>query len=197
MINELSNLLISTFFYFAILIIFLRLLFQLIRADFHNPISQFVVNTTQPVLGPLRKAIPAIGPIDTASVLLIIMLKVLELTLKSLIVYGSIASFYQIFALTIIGLVDMLLNFYFFAVIGQIILSWVAPHNPNPAVALLHQITEPLMRPARKVLPPISGIDFSPILVFLVIQVLEILLVSPQGLLSTFFGGLGNALGLM
>jgi YggT family protein len=91
----------------------------------------------------------------------------------------------------------MLLNFYLFIIFGQIILSWLAPQNNNPIIGILFQITEPIMSPARKLLPPMGGLDFSPILILLSIQILELLLLHPSGILSTFFGTIGRALGLL
>ena len=197
MFSEIFNLLISATFYFFILILFLRLLFQLVRADFHNPLSQFIVKVTNPVLVPVRRIVPPMGHLDSASLLLIVVIKIIELCLKQLIVYGGISSFYNIFAVSIIELVHMGLNFYLFAIIGQIILSWVAPYNDNPAVGILYQITEPVMRPARKLIPPMGGLDVSPIIILLSIQVLELLLLHPSGLLPNFFAILGRALGLL
>ncbi len=195
MFGDIFNLIISTFFYIFILLVFLRLLLQLVRADFHNPLSQFVTNTTNPVLAPMRKLFPPIGQFDTASLVLIMLLKIMQLCLVQMIVYGSISSFYTVFAVSILELTRMGLNFYLFAIIGQIILSWVAPYNNNPAIGILFQITEPVMRPARKLVPPVGGLDLSPIIVILTIQVLELLLLHPSGLLPNFFNVLGRLLG--
>lgn len=197
MFIEITNLLLSTFFYLYIFIVFLRLLFQLIRADFHNPLSQFILKATNPVLIPLRRFIPAWKQLDSASLVLIILLKIVELCLKDLIQFGGIASFYHIVAISIMELTKMLLNFYLFAIIGQIILSWVAPHNNNPLVGILYQITEPIMSPARRLLPPMGGLDLSPILIILALQVIELLLLHPSGVLPNFFTLLGRVLGLL
>jgi YggT family protein len=197
MLIQISDLLLSTFFYLYILIVFLRLLFQLIRADFHNPLSQFILKATNPILMPMRRFIPAWGKIDTASLVLIIILKILELCLKDLFHFGGINSFYNIFAVSILELTRMLLNFYLFAIIVQIILSWLAPQNNNPIVGILYQITEPIMSPARRLVPPMGGLDLSPIIVILFIQVLELLLLHPSGVLPTFLTLFGRALGLL
>jgi len=187
MFSDLAYLLINTFFYFAILVVFLRLLFQLIKADYNNPISQFVLKVTGPVLIPMRRVIPPFGKIDSASLILILLLKIIQVSLITLIQYGSIFSLLYIIKSMVFGLTSMALNFYFFAIFGQIILSWVAPHNNNPALYLLHQITEPLMAPARRILPPISSMDFSPVIVLLGIKILEVLLLHPNGTLNTLF----------
>jgi YggT family protein len=197
MFTEIINLLLGTFFYLYIFIVFLRFLFQLHRVDFHNPLSQFILKATNPILIPLRRVIPAWKQIDSASLVFILLLKLLELCLTELFHFGGIGSFYMIFAQSIMGLTKMLLNFYLFIIFGQIILSWLAPQNNNPIIGILFQITEPIMSPARKLLPPMGGLDFSPILILLSIQILELLLLHPSGILSTFFGTIGRALGLL
>jgi len=197
MVTEIADLLLGTFFYLYILIVFLRLLFQLIRADFHNPLSQFILKATNPILVPMRRFIPAWKQVDTASLLLIILLKILELCLRDLFHFGTINSFYNIFAVSILELTKMLMNFYLFAIFGQIILSWLAPHNNNPAIAILYQITEPLMAPARRLLPPMGGLDLSPIIVILGLQVVELLLLHPSGVLPTFLTVIGRTLGFL
>ena len=197
MFTDIMNLLLGTVFYALILIAFLRFLFQLQGVDFYNPFSQFVVKATDPVLKPLRSFLPSKGRIDFASLLAILVLKLVELVFRDMLTLGSIVSFYKIFALSIMQLTDMALNFYLFAIFAQIVLSWLAPYNNNPVVIILHQITEPILKPARNLIPPIGGLDLSPILVILAIQVIELLLLHPNGLLPVFFTALGRALGLL
>lgn len=192
MLTEILNLLLSTVFYFYIVIVFLRFIFQLVKADFYNPLSQFVLNATNPILTPLRRIVPTWKNIDGASLILIFLLKIIELYLRDFIHFGSLGSFYKIFALSIMELVRMGINFYFFAILGQIILSWLAPHNNNPVIGLLQQITNPVMAPARKLIPPIGGMDLSPILVILALQILETLLLHPNGLLPGLFMGINQ-----
>lgn len=187
MATEIFDLLVSTFFYLYIIIVFLRFLFQLIKADFYNPISQFTVKATDPLLKPMAKVLPPIKNFSSSALVLIILLKLLESTLNQLIQFGTISSFYIIFSMSIIELVSMAIKFYIFAILGQIILSWIAPQNYNPVVSLLYQITDPIMTPAKKIIPPMGGMDFSPILVFIGLQILEIILVSSNGLLPTIF----------
>jgi len=196
MFTEILNLLLSTFFYFFIIIVFLRFLFQLIRADFYNPFSQFILTVTNPVLIPLRRIIPAWKNIDSASLVLIVLLKIIELCLRDLLAFGSLSSLYKIFAVSVMELTRMGINFYFFAILAQIILSWLSPHNNNPLIGLLQQITNPIMSPARKLIPPIGGLDLSPILVILALQILETLLLHPYGLLPNLFRAISQIFGL-
>lgn len=195
MFTDIMNLLLTSFFYLFILVVFLRFLFQLIQVDYYNPVSQFIATATNPVLQPLRKLIPARGRVDGASLFAIIILKLMELALHNLIQYGILGSPFKLFALSFMSLTDMVLNFYLFAIFAQIILSWLAPQNNNPAIGILYQITEPILKPARNLIPPMGGLDLSPILVILGIQVIDLLLLHPNGLLPLFFGVLGKAIG--
>ena len=173
-LQDIASLLIQTFFHLFLLAVMLRLLLQLARADFYNPISQFLVKATNPVLRPLRKIIPGVGGIDLASVVLIILLQMAAI---ALLVWVNGYAVPNVFALAVwgaVGMVGLVLNIYFVAILAAIILSWIAPGNYNPAVVLLHQLTEPVMAPFRRLLPPLGGLDLSPILVFLVINVLQI-----------------------
>jgi YggT family protein len=149
---------------------------QLSRADFYNPISQFIVKATNPLLIPLRRIIPSVGSVDTASLVLAVFFQLAVVSLKMLVLSGSIANLAFLIALSIVMVLGVVLNVYFWALIIMIVSSWVAPGSNNPALVLINQIVEPLMQPFRKLLPPMGGLDLSPILVFLVIQVLEVVL---------------------
>ncbi len=172
--NEILFYLASTLLYLYLLAILLRFLLQATRADFYNPLSQFVVRITNPLLQPMRKVIPGFNGIDVSSLILALVVEALGTALLMwlagyrppgigpLLVWGSL------------GLLALLLNFYFFALLAVIILSWVAPGVNNPVQLLLYQLTEPVMAPFRRLLPPLGGLDLSPILVFMVINVLNI-----------------------
>lgn len=160
-----------------IFVVMLRFILQFVRADFFNPISQGIVKLTAPVLNPLRRVIPGLWGIDLASVLLMLALKTLELVIL-LMITGSKAG---IGILAVIALAQLLqLSIYIFvgAIFIRIIASWLSPHAAyqNPVVMLASSISEPLMRPARRLIPAMGGIDFSPILViFLLFTILKIL----------------------
>lgn len=163
--------LISTVFGLYIIIVLLRFLLQLVRADFYNPLSQFIVKATAPVLNPLRRVIPGLFGIDIASVLLAYTLQYIE-NILLFAIRGIPAHPVLLLWYSIGSLLTLLLYIYFFAILVQVIISWVSPGTYNPATALIHHITEPVMRPARKLLPPFSGFDLSPILVFVVLNIL-------------------------
>ncbi|GGO78067.1 hypothetical protein GCM10011348_09100 [Marinobacterium nitratireducens] len=153
-------------------IVVLRFLLQLAKADYYNPISQAVARLTNPVLRPLQQIVPRAGRIDTSPLLLAYVVKLA--TLFALItVAGHSIGITSLLIYALVGLLNTILTIYFWAVIGAVIISWVAPNSYHPAPQLLLQLTEPLFALARKVIPPIGGLDLSPILIFLVIQIVQ------------------------
>lgn len=173
-----ADFLIHIVFTMYIYAIIIRLLLGLTRADFYNPFSQFILNLTSPVLIPLRKFIPSIGRLDTAGIALIIFLKFAELFIRSLLASSqlSISSFIMP---TIVGVIDLVLNLFIFSIIILVIISWVAPQihsQSNPLASILRSITEPLIRPARKLIPPIGIFDLSIFVVLLALYSLKIFL---------------------
>ena len=170
--------LIEAVFGLYMLIVLLRLMLQMARADFYNPLSQFIVKVTNPPLKPLRRIIPGIAGIDMASVVLLFLLQMAKLALIALSA-SVMLSIAGLAVLSVAELIALVLNVYMVSILIQIVLSWVSPGGHNPLTGILYSINEPIMRPARKILPPMSGIDLSPILVFLGIGLLKILIVSP------------------
>ena len=178
--NYVSNagiFLVQTLFGLYLLVVMLRLLLQIVRADFYNPLSQFLVKVTNPPLKPLRRFIPGIGGIDMASVVLLFILKIAEILVLALFPRYPAPEIIGLFILSAAELLALLVNVFSFAIIIQAILSWVSPGTYNPASALLHQLTEPLLRPARQIIPPISGLDLSPLAAIIVIYLFILLFV--------------------
>ncbi|MEX1663988.1 YggT family protein [Zhongshania arctica] len=173
---EITTMLLNTLVSLAIAAFLLRMILQLVRADFYNPICQFLVKATNPLVIPLRKIIPSVGKVDTASLLLALIAQAIGITLLFQIYGGGFPNPMQLIIWSVIGLCSAVLNLYFFAIIGNIILSWVAQGTSNPGAQILYQITEPVMAPFRKLLPAMGGLDLSPIFVFLCINVLEVML---------------------
>ena len=163
--------LISTLFGIYIIIVLLRFLLQLVRADFYNPLSQFIVKATGPILNPMRRVIPGLFGVDIASLLLAYVLQYIENLLLFALRGISVNPVFLLWH-SIGSLITLFLYIYFFAILIQVIISWVSPGTYNPATALIHHITEPILRPARKIIPPISGFDLSPILVFIILNLL-------------------------
>jgi YggT family protein len=175
-LNEILGYLIQTALSLYMVAMLLRFLLQLVKADFYNPISQFLVKITNPLVIPLRRVIPGIGGLDLASLLLAVLLQVLAIVALMLLNGLGMPNPLLLVVWSTLGIVGLLVNIYFFALLAMIILSWVAAGSGNPAIALLHQITEPVMAPFRKILPAMGGLDFSPILVFILINVIQIAL---------------------
>ena len=175
--------LIKTIFGLYIALVVIRFLLQWARADFYNPVSQFVVKLTSPVLRPLRKMIPGYRGLDTASVVLAWLLKAAELAILTLLL-GLDRNPLGALAWALPALVGLIISIFLFAVLIRVILSWVNPDPYNPAVDLLTRLTDPIMRPAQRLIPPISGIDLSPMVVMIGLVLLEMLLLPPLQFLT-------------
>jgi YggT family protein len=155
--------------------VMLRLLLQWVRADFYNPVCQFLVKVTNPALLPLRRVIPAIGRLDTAALVLMLALEILGVWVVSRIASSPLTPAH-IVLFSITKLLATLLMTYFFLIIAAVILSWVGTNLRHPVIPLVYQLTEPVMRPIRKVIPPIAGIDLSPVFALIGIRFLLLLL---------------------
>ncbi|MGA7979497.1 MAG: YggT family protein [Chromatiaceae bacterium] len=175
--------LVQTLFGLYIALVLLRFLLQWTRADFYNPISQLVVKLTSPILRPLRQVIPGYGGVDLASLVVAWLLQALELALLTLIL-GLDRNLAGALAWAIPALISLAINMLLFAILIRVILSWVNPDPYHPAAALLDRLTEPVLGPARRLIPPISGLDLSPMVVMIALVVLEMLLIPPLKLVT-------------
>ncbi|MBA6413562.1 YggT family protein [Parahaliea sp. F7430] len=174
--SDILGYLLQTAISLYLLAMLLRLVLQLVRADFYNPISQFLVKITNPLVLPLRRVLPNVARLDLASLSLALLLQILAIASILLLNGLPLPNPFVLIVWGFIGLLSLLVNIYFFALLAVIILSWIAPNSNSPALLLLHQITEPVMAPFRKMLPPMGGMDFSPIIVFILINVIQIAL---------------------
>ena len=167
--------LISTITDLYIAAILLRLLLQWVGADFYNPLSQFLIKITNPVLVPARRIIPSIGKLDTASVVVMLLLEMLQLIVISLLGQMEFSvPFLLLFAVK--KLLLTLLMTYFVLIIARVIISWVASHSRHPLIPLVYQLTDPVLRPFSKLIPPLGGIDLSPLFALIALQFLMLLL---------------------
>ncbi|HEX3842821.1 MAG TPA: YggT family protein [Steroidobacteraceae bacterium] len=166
---------IETLLSLALFIVLARLLLQLTRADFRNPICQAVVRLTNPLILPLRRILPPIGKIDTASVVAVILVAVAEVAI--LFALRGITFVGPIYWLQSAGLeiARTLLWTYFYAIILYALLSMVAPGGYSPLQSVLATVCEPVLRPFRRVIPPVAGIDLSPLWACILIQAILIL----------------------
>ncbi|MBP8171370.1 MAG: YggT family protein [Pseudomonas sp.] len=157
-----------------LLIVLLRFILQLVRADFYNPLSQFTVKATQPLLKPLRRVIPSIAGLDSASLVLAVLVQLLLMVVTlSLMGFNPVSVIPQLLVWSLIGVTSLFLKVFFFALIVSVILSWVAPGSYNPGAQLVNQLCEPLLAPFRKLLPNLGGLDISPIFAFIALNLLD------------------------
>ena len=175
-LNEILVYLLQTFLSLFLLLVMLRFLLQLVRADFYNPISQFLVKVTNPLILPLRKLVPGLWGLDLAALLLLVLVQIAGIAAMLFLNGFALPNPLLLLLWSVLGIAGLLVNFYFFALLAVIILSWIAPGSHNPFIYLLHQVTEPVMAPFRRLLPAMGGMDFSPILVFIGINVVQIML---------------------
>lgn len=175
-LTEVAAYLVNTLMSLYLIIVLLRLLLQVARADFYNPICQFVVKATDPLVRPLRRIIPGLAGIDLASLVLALLIQFVAINLLFFILGGGLPNPISALIWSLIGVAASIVKIYFFSILASIIFSWIAPASHHPALVLLHQLNEPVMAPVRKILPPMGGLDLSPILVFILINVFNILL---------------------
>jgi YggT family protein len=155
--------------------VLLRLLLQWVRADFYNPVSQFLVKVTNPIIIPLRRVIPSIWKLDTACLVTILVLEFFSVWIASSI-SSTPMNFGQIAIFSLMKLSASVLMTYFFLIIASVILSWVGAKMRHPAIPLVYQLTEPFLAPIRKIIPPIAGIDLSALFALIAIRFLLLLI---------------------
>lgn len=175
--SQIGVMVINTLAGLYLFIVVLRFLLQAARANFYNPISQFVVKATAPTLNPLRKIIPGLGGFDWAAIVLAVVIQFIAIGL-SLVIAGYGLPVEKVAIWSVLGTIGLFLKLYFWGILIMVIASWIAPQSDNPALELLHQIIEPAMKPIRKLMPDMGGLDLSPIIAFLLINVLEVILVN-------------------
>jgi YggT family protein len=177
-----------------LLIVLLRFILQLVKANFYNPLCQFIVRATQPLLQPLRRLIPSIGGLDTASLVLAIIVQLILMALTLMLLGFGVENPVQLLIWSIIGITALFLKVFFFALIISVILSWVAPGTQNPAAELINQICEPLLTPIRRVMPNLGGLDLSPIVAFLLLNLIDMLVIRNLAIMTGMYKGLSLAI---
>ncbi len=161
-----------------LLVVLLRFILQLVRADFYNPLSQFIVRATQPLLAPLRRIIPSLAGLDLASLVLAVLVQMALMAVIVMLMGYALPNVLQLLVWSLVAVTALFLRVFFFALIISIILSWVAPRSNNPAAMLVHQICEPVMSPIRRIIPPLGGLDLSPIFAFIALRLIDMLLIA-------------------
>ncbi|MGH8448783.1 YggT family protein [Pseudomonas sp.] len=171
-INDAAIFIIQTLGSLYLLIVLMRFILQLVRANFYNPLCQFVVKATQPLLKPLRRVIPSMFGLDMSSLVLALLLQIL-LFAVILLLNGYQANTVLLLPWGLIGIFSLFLKIIFWSMIISVILSWVAPGSRSPGAELVYQITEPVLAPFRRLIPNLGGLDISPIFAFIAIQLLQ------------------------
>ncbi|MDH5352881.1 MAG: YggT family protein [Gammaproteobacteria bacterium] len=190
-------LIINTLFDLYIFLVLLRFLLQAFRSDFYNPVSQFIVKATTPPLRILRRFIPSISGQDTAAIVLCLTLIYLKfILLRALdipgVPIGNISapigsvSYVGLVIYAIADLISLILTIFLIAIIIQVILSWINPGQYNPVIGLVHSIARPALRPFQKLIPPLGGLDLTPLFASLGIMVLKMLIIPPIVYLGSF-----------
>jgi YggT family protein len=167
---------IDTLLWLLTLAFLLRFLFQLVRADFRDPMADAVVRVTNWLILPLRRILPPVGKIDTATVVAVLLIAAIRTAVLLALTGGGLGDVVVFLRITLIDLVDLTLRVYLFALLLYWLTSFVSPGGYAPGVRLLGQLCEPILRPVRRVIPPIGQIDFSVLWVSIGIGALLILL---------------------
>ena len=157
-----------------LLAILLRFLLQIARADFYNPVSQAVVRVTDPMVRVFRTFVPGYRNIDFAALVLAFAVEAIAIYVLILLYGGSLPGVGFLVTWSVLGVVYFIINIYWYAIIASIIMSFVmlfsGNMNPHPILLLVWQLTDPVMAPFRKIIPPMGGLDFSPIFVFILLR---------------------------
>jgi len=190
-------LIINTLFDLYILLVLLRFMLQMLRADFYNPVSQFIVKLTTPPLRILRRIIPSVAGQDSASIVFCVVLiygKFLlmrALSIPAVHIGGVMApiggvSYAGLLLFSVADLIALILTVFLIAVIIQVILSWINPGHYNPVIGLVNKLAEPVLKPIRKFIPSMGGLDLSPLFAAVLILVAKMLIVPPIIYLGNF-----------
>lgn len=171
-LNDAAIFVIQTLGSLYLLIVLLRFILQLVRANFYNPFCQFAVKATQPLLKPLRRVIPSMFGLDMSSLVLALLVQMVLFAVILLLSGYSVDVLFLV-PWALIGIFALFLKILFWAMIISVILSWVAPGSHNPGAELVQQITEPVLAPFRRIIPNLGGLDISPIFAFIVLQLLQ------------------------
>jgi YggT family protein len=167
---------VDTLFALVVGAFLLRLLCQIVRTDFRNPLVQAIVRLTNPLVMPLRRVLPPIGRVDSGSVVAVLLAQMLRTTLVLLLAGDGLPSAVPLLLLSVVELLDTTLLVFLGAIFLYVILSWVSPDGYTPAGRLLADLVEPLLRPFRRLVPPLGGLDLSPLAVILLLSVLRMVL---------------------
>jgi YggT family protein len=158
--------------------VMLRFLLQAARADFYNPVCQVIVKITSPLVNPLRRVIPGWRRLDIATLILALVLNTLA-TYGMVLLTGQQLPVGKAVSWAFVGLLAFTLDLYFYAMVVLVVASFIAPFSGHPVLLLIFQLLQPFYKLAQRIIPPMGGLDFTPLLLMLAIQVIEILVLNP------------------
>lgn len=184
---------IRTLFDLYILTFALRLLLQWAAVDKRNPLVQFILRVTNPLVIPLRRVLPPVGRIDTATVVVLVALQVLATALVVRIGCVGEPEILPVLGLALLNVARLALGIFTWSIIIYVVLSWVSPGGYNPGAALIAAIVEPLLAPFRRLIPAIGGLDLSPLFALIAIQAISMLLPVDRLLSSMLCSSLGRS----
>ncbi len=178
-LNDPLVFLIEVIFGLYVTVALMRFLFQLFSVDFYNPISQLVVKITNPALRVLRPIAPGIGKVDVSSIILMLAVQYLSFVFITFVIGAKFLPV-ALLAFSVVEIINHAFNIFIFSIIILAVFSWISsPHQYNPIVQILDQLTQPIMRPARKLMPSVSGIDLSPMVALIGLFFFRLLIVPP------------------
>lgn len=169
---------IETLLRLYLLVLMLRFLLQWSRADFYNPFSQLLMRAAKPALQPFRRIVPSTSRVDGPSLVAMLIIQCLALGVLFSI-KGVLPGLGTLLLLAVAQLVELAIDVFFFSILIAAVLSWIGPGSRHPMTGILDSLNRPLLTPARRLLPPTGGIDLSPLVVLLGLQVAKMLLVRP------------------
>lgn len=164
--------LVNTLFSLYVYVLLLRVILQLVRAEFHNPLSQFIWRVSNPPILPLRRVVPRFRNWDLPAILVALIVVLINLLLALAIMEFSAGPLLLLW-LALLKLIVLTINLLTFTILVQAVMSWFGASMQSPASSLLWNVNEPLLRPVRRVIPPIGGLDLSPLFVIIALQVVS------------------------
>jgi YggT family protein len=167
---------VDTLLWLLTLAFLLRLIFQLVRADFRDPMADAIVRVTNWLILPLRRLIPPVGKVDTATVVAVLAIAAARTFAAMALSRQSIGDPLVFLQITAINLADLVLRVYLFALLLYWLTGFIAPGGYAPGLRLLSRVCEPILKPVRRIIPPIGQIDFSVLWVSIAIGALLVLL---------------------
>ncbi|NCO19153.1 MAG: YggT family protein [Gammaproteobacteria bacterium] len=167
--------LVETLFTLYLAALLLRVLLEAVGADYYNPVSQVLLRLTDPLVAPLGKLIPRLGQINTAAIVLLLVLQTIAVVIV-LSLSGYSVQPLQALLIAVLRLIRMLLMTWIVLIIAEVILSWVGGAMRHPIIPLIYQLTRPILEPIRRVVPSIAGLDLSPLIAIIGLQFLMILI---------------------